>query len=515
MAFDAGKINAQVTLDSSEYKNELNKLPTMASQTFAKIGKFAAGAFAAAKIVAAVKDVIKTYMVQEDAVNNLTAALRNQGEEYNRQTRALMEYASQIQLTTKYGDETVAGIMTMGINMGITADKIKEATKAAVGLAGAYQNLSLDTAMLLIARAANGNTAMLTRYGIQLNASLTPQQKFNELLKKGGDMFKLAEAQAKTTSGRITQMSNAWGDLKEVMGQVVVELLTIRDASGNATNAIQELTNSIAGNVHNIVYYIKIVYYEFESGFKFLWSIVSNFLKFFWRDLKITLHNTLQLLTVIADAIVQWGKSLGIAIGRTFVILAKTVLGVLENLGNAVKNFGVALWDFATGGGAEAFSRAWEKTRASVVADANAIWRDTKKMGIDFVSTKSFKGQFKTSEGVRSFRVLLDEAERIYGEKLTKQAALEKWYAEQIAAPEAMRDENATRKALNGESDKEKGKEFDVVGNFSAAVLNAMLGRNTPAFQTAQNTKRMLELQNDIRRNGVKIKNQSNVATYQ
>jgi hypothetical protein len=113
--------------------------------------------------------------------------------------------------------------MTYAKNLGVQTSQLEAAAKAAVGLAAKYR-LDLNSAMQLVGRASQGQTQMLTRYGIILEETLSPQEKFNALLKIGADSFSLAEAQAKTASGEIAQMNNAVGDYGEVLGEFILPI---------------------------------------------------------------------------------------------------------------------------------------------------------------------------------------------------------------------------------------------------------------------------------------------------
>ncbi|HUU92780.1 MAG TPA: hypothetical protein VM238_16435, partial [Phycisphaerae bacterium] len=88
-------------------------------------------------------------------------------------------------------------------------------------------------------------TQTLARYGIVLDTTATAQEQFNELLKIGAANFALAEAEAQTTAGRLTQLKNALGDLGESLGALILGL----DGGGanikDITDAIQKLTKQI------------------------------------------------------------------------------------------------------------------------------------------------------------------------------------------------------------------------------------------------------------------------------
>jgi len=92
--------------------------------------------------------------------------------------------------------------------------------------------------MMLMGRAALGQTQMLTRYGIVLDETLTPQEKFNTLLKIGAKNFKLAEAAADTTAGRFVQFKNKIGDAAEQLGRGISEAIGLEGVLENLTSSL-------------------------------------------------------------------------------------------------------------------------------------------------------------------------------------------------------------------------------------------------------------------------------------
>ncbi|MFH1605282.1 MAG: hypothetical protein ABIH03_15410 [Pseudomonadota bacterium] len=79
---------------------------------------------------------------------------------------------------------------------------------------------------MLVGRAALGQTQMLTRYGIVLDESLGPQEKFNALLQIGAKSFGLAQAETRTASGQLKQAKNALGDAAEKLGKTLIPAMT-------------------------------------------------------------------------------------------------------------------------------------------------------------------------------------------------------------------------------------------------------------------------------------------------
>ena len=134
-------------------------------------------------------------------------------------------YASEMQKRTRYGDEAILAEMAYGANLGVTTDRLQDATTAAIGLAAKYR-IDLRSAMMLVGRASQGQTQMLTRYGIVLDETLTDQQKFDELLRIGASSMDLAESAATSYAGQMDQLKNAWGDAQEILGQALLPKIT-------------------------------------------------------------------------------------------------------------------------------------------------------------------------------------------------------------------------------------------------------------------------------------------------
>ena len=177
-----------------------------------------------APIVAMAGVSVKAFAEEEDALNRLDAALTNTGSMAEGAMDRYRAFASEVQKATVYGDELIISTMAYGHNLGIQASQLEDAAKAAAGLAAKYK-LDLNTAMMLLGRASQGNTMMLKRYGIQLDETLSPQEKFNQLLEIGAKNFGLAEAEARTTSGQLKQLKNQFGDLQEEIGAALAPSL--------------------------------------------------------------------------------------------------------------------------------------------------------------------------------------------------------------------------------------------------------------------------------------------------
>lgn len=168
------------------------------------------------------------FMGFERQVAKLSAALRISGDYSEWVVQGYKDFADAIQKVTIYSNTAILQTMAYAKSMGIETRYLKDATTAAIGLAGAY-GIDLTTAMMLVARAQMGQTQMLTRYGIVLDDTLSPLQKFEELLRIGASRFSLATAEANTSYGALERLKNVWSDVRRGFGTKVAEGLGLSD----------------------------------------------------------------------------------------------------------------------------------------------------------------------------------------------------------------------------------------------------------------------------------------------
>jgi len=164
-------------------------------------------------------------MEQEKAQMDLVAALGGTDAAIGQVRSQFGPFSESMQKLTVYSDEQVLSQMAYARNLGVTTNRLEESAKAAIGLAARYR-IDLSAAMMLVGRASQGQTQMLTRYGIVMDQSLSSQEKFNELLKIGVNSFKLAEAETKTATGALQQMRNQVNELQEAFGTALLPAIT-------------------------------------------------------------------------------------------------------------------------------------------------------------------------------------------------------------------------------------------------------------------------------------------------
>ena len=321
------KAKSAVTQTVDKIKNAFSKMATSFRQAFDTMVRYAK--WGALAITGALALAARAAMKQEDAMFGLAAALKVAGEYSGSTMKRLIAFASEMQQVTTYGDEMILGQMAYARALGISANQMEAVMKAAIGLSVITGNL--ETSTMLVARASLGQTAMLTRYGIILDESLSPQEKFNALLKRGSELFELAKAQAETTSGSLKQMKNAVGDVAEVIGMPLLPVVK------SAAKAIKEWAQT---NQERIGYWARII------------AAYMNYSK-----------------NVFIDFIGFMKKDFGEAWGLIWDVLVETMKLALKE---------IVTLSIAAGKGI------WEGIKAGLlpkVTDTNAILREYEKLG--------------------------------------------------------------------------------------------------------------------------------------
>lgn len=182
-----------------------------------------AGTIAATFTVAAIKgfatESIALYKQQELAEQRLRASMKANGNESEITLRKYLRFASGLQSITTVGDETTLGLLQLAESMQ-SADP-KKAVEGALGLSKAL-GMDLTSAVKAATLAQEGNFMMLSRYIPGLRSATTEAEKFAEVQKVMANGLEIARAEAETTAGKIEQLKNKWGDLKEKIGGAIL-----------------------------------------------------------------------------------------------------------------------------------------------------------------------------------------------------------------------------------------------------------------------------------------------------
>lgn len=220
---------------SSQLSNVGNGLKSLAGKVVGAIAAYAS----IRQIVSFTNDCIAAANAQTAAEQRLQQTMSNVSGTTQAQIDSIKAYAATLQGLTTIGDEVAIHGASQLATFQLQGDTIKTLMPALEDLAVAQYGVSVSSDQMqsmanLVGKVMTGSTSALTRYGVVMNDT---QQK---ILKTGTESQKaavlvdvlkqnfggLAEAMANTPEGRIEQLKNAWGDMKEVIGAQLYPLIT-------------------------------------------------------------------------------------------------------------------------------------------------------------------------------------------------------------------------------------------------------------------------------------------------
>jgi len=187
-----------------------------------RVGRLARNALVGVGALVAL--AVRSAGIQEKAEIELAAALESTGQERENNIAMLKRQAAALQSVTTFGDELILSIQAQATLLGVTADKLGDVTKMAIGLSkvtGQDLAMSLRAAVL----ANQGEFTILQRYLPALRNAKTATEKLAIVTEAGARGFKVAQEEAETFSGTFAQLKNAIGDTAEAIGDAFLPQL--------------------------------------------------------------------------------------------------------------------------------------------------------------------------------------------------------------------------------------------------------------------------------------------------
>lgn len=184
------------------------------------VGQIIAGAFwgAVRAVRGAFRYVWNQYKEQQKADNVLIASIRAAGQSVDELMPKYRTLAAEIQKVTAVGDEQTQMMIATATNMGVSADKMEETIKGAIGLSRTLRDANGETmdfasAVKYLILAQGGEMTMLQRYMPQLRTLATDEEKLALLNRKMVEGWTLAQDETGQLSIKLQQLRNDFGDL--------------------------------------------------------------------------------------------------------------------------------------------------------------------------------------------------------------------------------------------------------------------------------------------------------------
>ncbi len=208
---------------------------------FLAIGAAIISAFAGEKIIEAASE-------SQVALATLNSAMQAAGTYTDAASKSFLEFAERLQGTTKYSHDVIETNAAMLVSLGrLSGDGLERATQAALDLASGM-NIDVQTAFTAVSKAAEGNVASLSRYGIYLHSTGDASRDLGRALEQINGLFGgSAHSQIDTYAGAMSQLSNAFRDIQASLGDFWIRSPLVIAAIKAVTSEFQKFEEIIKG----------------------------------------------------------------------------------------------------------------------------------------------------------------------------------------------------------------------------------------------------------------------------
>jgi hypothetical protein len=260
------------------------------------LGVAAVAAFVGSGLVGFLKGSVAAASESEEAVNRLNTALKGAGNFSDETSKSLVEFSKQIQQTTKFEDDAVlSNVALLQTLTNLNENGLKAGSRAAIQLAAAL-HLNLEQAFELVAKAANGNVTALKKAGIEVRQGSTDAETFSNALKVLSKLNGTAESQTNTYAGAVARQTNAFQDLKEEIGNIIIQNPDLIQSIKNTTDLLVSTTRLISEN----------------SG------LLSSTVSFALQTVQFLKNGVIEIFKVVANFVIQSG-----------IVVAQVMEGIL------------------------------------------------------------------------------------------------------------------------------------------------------------------------------------------
>ena len=223
----------------------------------------------AAALINFSKDAAAAYDTQVQGEMRLATVMRKTMGASNAEIQSILDLTSAQQQLGIVGDEAqLAGAQQLSTYLHLTGS-LKTLIPVMNDLAVQQYGLNVSEEQAvsiakIFGKAMKGQTSALTRYGFTVSAAEERVLKYGTEAERAATLAGIVSqrvggmnaAMAATPSGRMQQLSNALGDIKEQFGQAVRTIgtvfLPILNAVGRALSGIATIANKVAQTIANV-----------------------------------------------------------------------------------------------------------------------------------------------------------------------------------------------------------------------------------------------------------------------
>jgi phage-related protein len=316
----------------------------------------AAGAAAVAYAGKLAIDGVKSAIADAAAQEKLALTLKNVTGATDAQIAATEDYITKTSLAFGVTDDDLRPSLERLARATGDVEKAQKLQTVAIDVA-AGSGKSLEAVTNAMAKAAEGNTAALSKLGIGLTSAQLKTMSMDQITAKLADTFEnQASTKADTFQGKLTRLQIAFDEGKETVGKYILDAITpmVEIIVNKVIPAIADFTDNLGEKLQPVMKVIQPIINGLKSAFNSV------------RDSLARNNEELQPFYGFMKAIYSFAKDylapvIGETLGLAFKALGKTISAIIDlfadfvdkvskikDLIDAIKNAGSAVKNFVT-----------------------------------------------------------------------------------------------------------------------------------------------------------------------
>jgi hypothetical protein len=222
-----------------------------------------------------VTEGVTNAMEAQEAVNDLNNSLARAGIYSKETSSSFKDFAGEMMALTGIGDDNVVqvGSLIQSIGRLKSGEALEGATKAALNLSAAL-GIDLNTAAMMVGKAAQGEVQSFKRYGLAIEEGATKSDTFANALKRLEVFNGAAASKLGTYSGSLNALKGNFSEVTEEVGDAVVSnnvLVTVyqklAEFSAQAADFVNQHKDALKVFVgEGIIYAIKSIQVMVDAG---------------------------------------------------------------------------------------------------------------------------------------------------------------------------------------------------------------------------------------------------------
>jgi hypothetical protein len=291
----------------------------------------AAGAAAVAYAGKLAIDGVKSAIADAAAQEKLALTLKNVTGATDNQIAATEDYITKTSLAFGVTDDDLRPSLERLARATGDVEKAQKLQTVAIDVA-AGSGKSLEAVTNAMAKAAEGNTAALSKLGIGLTSAQLKTMSMDQITAKLASTFEnQASTQADTFQGKLNRLTIAFDEGKETVGAFILDAITpmVEIIVKNVIPAIQDFTSNLGDKLQPVMKVIQPIINGLRSAFNSVKdSLAAN------ND---ELRPFFNLLKNITDFVVTYvAPAIGETLGLAFKALGKIIATIIDQFANFV-----------------------------------------------------------------------------------------------------------------------------------------------------------------------------------